>query len=369
MASEVKGLFINNKKAQDSIHESGKMVFNCLSLSEKYLLDYTEISIEENRDLPLGYQFYFFNYHPSTMAWLDTSQLKKLPGIIITMILEVLPNDPFVMSPDSHFDGYCVLDPTLKSKNKKVFAFPRPLDSFLPVQKYIEGQVPVIGSFGFATKGKGFQHVVEAVNKEFEQAIVKINIPFGDFVPDSERYAKYLGDLCRSKAKKGVDVQVSHDYMSKTELINWCSQNTLNCFLYDRNLPGLAATTDQAIVSGRPLSVSQNETFRHILSYIPAYPKILLKDSIDKSLPWVKQMQSDWSPSNFAKKFEGMLEKLLSRHKFDENNIGTFELPILEHTLSNSIAKRYRKYKRFLNLQKLKQVFFQGRKLKDEELI
>jgi len=29
---------------------------------------------------------------------------------------------------------------------------------------YKEKEIPVIGSFGFATKGKGFQHVVEAVN-------------------------------------------------------------------------------------------------------------------------------------------------------------------------------------------------------------
>ncbi len=369
MASEKKGLFINNKKAQDSIHESGIMVFNCLKLSDKYLLDYVEISEGENRTLPLGYHFYFFNYHPSTMAWLDTSKLKKLSGLVMAMILEVLPGDPFVMCPDNHFDGYCVLDPTLKSDNKKVFAFPRPLDSFMKFEPYVEKDIPVIGSFGFATKGKGFQHVVEAVNKEFDNAIVKINIPFGDFVPDSEKYANYLGEMCKKKAKKGVEVLISHDYMSKTELIKWCGKNTLNCFLYDRNLPGLAATTDQAITSGRPLSISENDTFRHILSYIPPYPKLSLKESIDKSISWVKQMQHDWSPANFVLKFEHMLSALLPRYTFNENNIGTFELPILQNTFSKIIAKRFRKYKRFLSFQKLKHVVFKRRKIKNEELI
>ncbi len=303
------------------------------------------------------------------MGWLDTSKLKKLPGPVITMILEVLPGDPFVMCPDNHFDGYCVLDPTLKSHNKKIFAFPRPLDLLPDIGEFVESDIPVIGSFGFATKGKGFQHVVDAVNKEFDKAIVRINIPFGDFVPESEKYAHYLGEVCRSKAKHGVEVVISHDYMSKTELIKWCGQNTLNCFLYDRNLPGLAATTDQAITSGRPLSISENDTFRHILSYIPPYPKISLKESISKSIPWVKQMQHDWSPANFALRFEGMLASLLSRHAFNENNIGTFELPVLKNTFANSIAKRFRKYKRFLNLQKLKRVVFKRRKLRDEELV
>src|SRR6185503_19426138 len=124
--------------------------------------------------------------------------------------------------------------------------------------------------------------------------------PFGDFVPDSEKYANYLGELCKKVAGQDVNVVISHDYMTKQELIEWCGQNTLNCFLYDRNLPGLAATTDQAIVSGRPLSVSENDTFRHILAYIPPYPRLSLKESIENSIPMVKQMQYDWSPATFA---------------------------------------------------------------------
>ncbi|MEP7253282.1 MAG: hypothetical protein ABI683_12905 [Ginsengibacter sp.] len=368
LASGVKGLFINNKKAQDSIHESGKMVFNCLKLSVKHTIDYVEIS-EDNRQIPIGYQFFFFNYHPSTMAWLDTAQLRKLPGVVITMVLEVLPNDPFVMCPDNHFDSYCVLDPTLKVRNKKVFAFPRPLDTDISVVKYVQKDKPVIGSFGFATKGKGFQHVIEAVNKEFDEAIVKINIPFGDFVPESEKYANYLGELCVQRAKAGIEVIISHDYMSKAELIDWCSQNTLNCFLYDRNIPGLAATTDQAIVSGRPLSVSKNDTFRHILSYLPPYPTMTLKEAIGKSTAAVEQMRLDWSPVNFARKFDDMINLLLSRHAITKSNNASFVLPILEPTISNKIAKRIRKYKRYLAFNKLRQFIFKRRKLKDEELI
>ncbi len=369
MVPEIKGIFINNKKAQDSIYESGLMVFNCLKLSDKYSLDYIEIDCE-NRVIPLGYQFYFFNYHPSTMGWIDTSKLKQLRGLIITMILEVLPGDPFVMCPDNHFQGYCVIDPTLVSKNKKIFVFPRPLDSLtFNLQPYKQTEIPVIGSFGFATKGKGFQHVVEAVNKEFDKAIIKINIPFGDFVPESKNYANYLGELCKSTAKHGIEVIISHDYMSKNELIKWCSQNTLNCFLYDRNLPGLSATTDQAIVSGRPLGVSENETFRHILKYIPPYPAISLKESINKSIPWVRQMQNDWSPERFADIFNDMLEKLFLRYSIAENNNGTFEIPILKNNFINTIARRYRKYKRFLNLEKLQYLLLGRRKLKDEELI
>ncbi|MFT3823234.1 MAG: hypothetical protein QM731_04905 [Chitinophagaceae bacterium] len=364
----VNGLFINNVKAQDSIYESGVMVYNCLKLSEQYKLDYIEINITQ-RTIPLGYDFYFFNYHPGTMPWLDTAQLKQIPGLVLTMVLEILPGDPFVLCPPKHFDGYCVLDPTIRHKNPKVFAFPRPLEMVNDIQPYVEKEVPVIGTFGFATKGKGFQHVVDAVNKEFEKAIIRINIPFGNFVPDSEAYSQFLSKLCRERAKEGVEVIVTHDYMSKEQLINWCSQNTLNCFLYDRNMPGLAATTDQAIVAGRPLSVAKNDTFRHILAYLPSYPQWGLQQSINESLAHVKRMQEDWSPVNFARRFEDMLHKLMPAQAGRSLQQGSFELPEWKSNSSQKIKNIIKKYKGVFSMRKLKQLRIVKMLLKYEEPI
>lgn len=364
----VNGLFINNVKAQDSIYESGLMVYNCLRLSEQYKLDYIEINSEQ-RVIPLGYDFYFFNYHPGTMPWLDTEQLKKLPGLVLTMVLEILPGNPFVLCPPNHFDGYCVLDPTIRHKNTRVFAFPRPLESVSTVEPYVEKEIPVIGTFGFATKGKGFQHVVDAVNKEFSKAVIKINIPFGNFVPDSEAYSQFLAKLCKERAKEGVEVIVTHDYMSKEQLINWCSQNTLNCFLYDRNMPGLAATTDQAIVAGRPLSVAQNDTFRHILAYLPPYPQWNLQQSIEQSMPYVQRMREDWSPANFARRFEDMLQQLTPLHKIDTLQQGDFELPLWKNDLPQQVKNIFKKYKGIFSMRKLKQLRIFRRLFKYEELI
>lgn len=364
----IKGLFINNIKAQDSIYESGLMVFNSLKLSSLYQLDYVEINVNQ-RTIPLGYDFYFFNYHPFTMAWVDTSQLKKINGLVLTMVLEVSPGNPFVLCPSTHFHGYCVLDPTIVHKNKRVFTFPRPLETINNLQPYVEKEIPVIGTFGFATRGKGFQHVVEAVNKEFEKAIVKINIPFGDFVPDSRTYSQFLGNLCKETAKKGIEVIVTHDYMSKEQLINWCSQNTLNCFLYDRNMPGLAATTDQAIISGRPIAISNNDTFRHILAYLPPYPNNSLKQSVEASTTAIKQMQKDWSQENFALKFEEMLQTLLSIHPKENQHQELFEIPVFKNTLPHKIKNIYKKYKGIFTIRKLKQLRILKRFFKYEEPI
>jgi hypothetical protein len=105
-----------------------------------------------------------------------------------------------------------------------------------------------------------------------------------------------------------VTVEVSRLYMDKPELIAWCAANTLNCFLYDRNMPGLSATTDQAVSSGRPLAVADNPTFRHVLKYLPPYPARTLTASIESSAVDVRRMQEDWAPRNFARRFESVLD-------------------------------------------------------------
>ncbi len=306
------GIFINQAKANCSIYESGRMMYNSLLLSNKYTIDYLEVD-ESNRSISNKYDFYAFNYHHSTMGWLDTRCVRRLPGLKVTFVLETLPNNLFVLCPADDFDAYCVLDPTMNVADKRVYAFPRPLEVPARLTSYQEPAIPIIGTFGFATPGKGFELVVDAVNKEFDEAIVRINIPSATYADDvfwalhKQNYAEYLSDLCNKTAKKGIQIIITHDFMTKNELIEWCGQNTLNCFLYNRNQPGLSATTDQAISSGRPLAVSDNETFRHIHSYIRPYPFRSLKESIALSQPEVLQMQKEWAPENFAAKFEEVL--------------------------------------------------------------
>ena len=349
-AKKLSGLFINCVEAQDSIYESGRMVFQCLQDSEKYSLDYLELTAK-NSSVPDNYDFYLFNYHIATMRWLDTSSIKELlPGLKMTIVLEVSPNDPFVYCSPDDFDAYIVLDPTLDISQENVFVFPRPLETLDGPPVYAHPDVPVIGSFGFATSGKGFDHLINAVNKEFDAAVVRINIPFASYADESRKFAKQLALMCKANAKNGIDVIVTHDYMSKPQLIKWCGQNTINCFLYDRNMPGLAATTDQAISSGRPLLISQNDTFRHIIEFIKPYPDQSLKDAIKNTGEIVKNIQEEWSPTRFREKFETVLDNFPFDTTVDEQvsaklialPIKKNKVPLTLSNLRNNLAVRSR---------------------------
>lgn len=305
----LKALFINSSSKKCSIYQSGKMIFDCLRQSKKVSFDYIEID-SDNRFIPVGYDFYLFNYHYATMGWLDLKELKRHFSYIMTIVLEVLPNNPFPLVDDKAFDAYLAIDPTMESDNPKVFAFPRPLEKTLDIDLSEESETPIIGSFGMPTHGKGFDLIIKAINKEFDKAIFRLNLSKADFVPNYEEIIQYYTDLCRQTAKSGIEVQVTSDFMTKEELIKWCASNTINCFFYDRNQPGLSATTDQAITSGRPLLISDNPTFRHIHKYIKPYPEWSIKEAIVKTPSIIKQIQKDWSQEAFAATFDDMISKL-----------------------------------------------------------
>lgn len=329
----LKGLFVNCVEAQDSIFESGRMAYDCLIGSAKYSLDYIEID-KDRRTLPASYDFYFFNYHFVTMSWLDTKALREiLPGAVITMVLEISPNDPFVLCSPDDFNIYCVLDPTLNIDNEKVFAFPRPLEEFGEVPAYKEREIPLIGSFGLGTPGKGYEHLMDAVNLEFDKAHVRINIPFAQYWSEGESYAKQLAEMCETRAKDGIDVTVTHDYMTKAELIQWCSQNTINCFFYDRNVPGLAATTDQAIASGRPLLISKNNTFRHIQKFIKPFPYQTIREAIESTEENVSNIQLSWSPIKFRERFEYVLDECNVQKTQGGGDLAEITLRLIPRTL------------------------------------
>src|SRR5262249_36867470 len=151
--------------------------------------------------------------------------LARLPGKRISIVLEMLPGNPFVYVKPDAFDAYLVLDPTMNIDNPKVFGFPRPLERLETLPTHVEKDIPWIGTFGFSTPGKGFELVVDAVNREFDKAVVRINIPSGTFADGhaflyhKQIYADYLADLCRRVAKPGIEVRVTRDFMSKDELI------------------------------------------------------------------------------------------------------------------------------------------------------
>ncbi len=303
------GIFYNSKASLCSIWESGKMVFDCLSKSNLYILDYSE---EFNLDY--SYDFIIINHHFTVNNWITEDMIQKFKKPNFCVVTEVgLEGSPIKSSP-SYFDHYIVLDPTIKEINR-IHPFGRPLEQFNEniIQNNPQDIRIKVGTFGFATYGKDFHKIVECVNNEFDEADVIFNIPKATYV-SQEMHNNVMNDFyikCRNmNLKPGIKLIVTHNILSKKEIIEFCKKNTINCFLYKRShlfSSGLAAVTDQAILSEKPLLVSDDITFRHIHKYIDYYPKIGLKEAIEKTKTGVLQMKNDWSSEKFLEKFEKIL--------------------------------------------------------------
>lgn len=321
----MKGIFVNTKKANCSIHSSGKMIYEVINGSADYSLDYIEIDQLDIDSLHNGiiyssvhtvqssYDFYIFNYHHYTMRAMhrvDSGRFVKLSGKKFCIILEMTKNDPFSFLQPVGFDHIIVLDPTMVRPETNIHAFPRPLLSFNKPQIFQTlPEQPLIGSFGYATIDKGFDLIVKAAALEFEKAHVRINLSPSTYADPAmgENFRLQIEQDCRSYLRPGITIEFTRHYFSDQDLVNWCAENTLNCFFYTRNIPGLAAATDQAIMSGAPLAVGSNTTFRHIHQYIRPYPEISLKESIMTSHVGLEQISQNWSKLACQTKFKQIL--------------------------------------------------------------
>lgn len=300
-----RGVFYNSCKSQCSIHQSGVMCYDALKNSELYTLEYREDASYTEVD------FIVVNYHPIVNSWMTESKVREFNKPVFCIVTEVsLHSHPLDGGAPPYFTHYIVLDPTI-TETPTIHGFGRPLNLIDVVS--VNPTIPTIGTFGFATGMKQWVELIETVNQEFDEAIIRINIPDATYLPDWMR-TNTINEIMQvyPRLKPKVRVELTDTYYSDTELINWCAANTINCFFYFRDTvfrTGLAAVTDQAIIAGKPILVTDDKTFRHLQKYIPVYPDIGIREAIEKTLPGVLRMREDWSAEKFRKKFEDIMSR------------------------------------------------------------
>lgn len=309
-----RGIFYNSQKAMCSIYSSGIMCYDILKKSKLFDLDYSE---HQGGLIDYHSDFLIINYHPAVCNWVTNNSLHKYRGKTFCIVTEIglysadlAPVNPKI------FDHYLLLDPTIQETHN-MHAFPRPLTP-CKIPPHLPSTIPIIGSFGFATYGKNWKQIIDLVLEEFDEAILRINVPKATYVPE-DMYNFVVNHEIIEPAKQlqqkpMIKFELTfHAFESQQEIVNWCAQNTINVFLYNRpNETGLSAVTDQAIISERPLLVSDNATFRHIHPHLKSFPEIGIRHAIETTQTGVKKMKELWSDEKFLKKFETIFSNCLN---------------------------------------------------------
>jgi len=330
-------LFVSHKKTQCGIYEFGKDVVAVLCNSERYEFIKAECSsLDElnefiKRDNP---DAIIYNYYPLTMPWIAKRILAgvyknniasiKIPqiGIIhentqdISDAATVFKNKflfrNYSKLANSLFDFYIAPDPTLLLKNPFVYKTGRLIKKYqnnfpIPLK-------PTFGSFGFGAPTKGFENIVELVQQQFDEAIIRLNIPVASFVDKDGEVAKSIEEKCKKLViKPGIEVIVTHEFLDTKSILDFLAKNTINVFLYkDPTAKGLSSAIDSALSVRRPIAISKSPMFRHILS---TEPSICIEDNSLKTIikngfyP-LQKYHDEWSADNLLWDYERILDSI-----------------------------------------------------------
>ncbi len=312
-------LIVSHKEKQCGVQEYGLNISKTLKKSTKYSFVYAECSSSKelldivNQVKPSAI---IYNYHPLTLAWIDRTILQSINVPQIGIIHEITQQVADVAN-NQLFQYHIGPDPTLHPRNPIVFQTGRIVLPYTNNHKLPE--ITTIGSFGFGLEGKGFEKVITTVQQEYDEALIRLHIPFATFADADGSQAIAVAQRCQQLiVKPGIKLSLSHDFLSQEQLLDFLAQNTLNAFFYEKyDYRGISSTIDHALAVKRPIAITKSNMFRHILS---AKPSICIEDSslkqiIDNGIAPLVPFYNEWSEANFILDYERMLAQVLGQQQ------------------------------------------------------
>lgn len=307
---KTKALYFNHTQQNCGVHEYGKLLAEKLAASPEFDLTYLEVSspqefldrVNQND----GASVSFVNYHPETMSWLTKKLVQSVDQPVIGIMHEFGYVNAFYEG-SQIFDFRALIDPSVRPRVSNVTAHPRVVVGCRPSTK--PRQAITVGSFGFGTPSKCFDHVVALVKREFDEATIRFNIPPGFFCDPVGSEARKIADTCREMvAGTGISLEVIHEFLPPQQLVDFLAENTINLFVYtDDRGRGISSAVDFAVASGRPFGVSDGTMFRHLRHICPEV--FISRHGIRGILEYgdepVRRLQALWSDGNLSASFHG----------------------------------------------------------------
>jgi hypothetical protein len=302
-------------------------VYDALSRSTRYAIAYAECANEKDLEQAMvrfNPSVALYNYYPATMPWLRAEVTRRYKLVQVGVMHEVTQEEADHANSDM-FDFHLCPDPTLEEHNPLAVKIPRIIPPY--ENRFPEPDRLRVGSFGFGIHDKGFVRLIETVQSEFDVADISILMPFNDVVDVAGRgHALETARLCRAAVRKpGIRLEISHNFVEKSELLDFLARNTVNAFFYDvyKNR-GISSTIEHALAVHRPMAITRAGMFRHVAS---AEPSICIEDNslraiiangIAPLLPFYEQ----WTEPKFLARIEEIFDKLLGKSGNARNSAG-----------------------------------------------
>jgi SAM-dependent methyltransferase len=317
-------LFINHREKACGVWQYGKRLAQILSRSERYDFVYAEVDSRAEFDAATSrpdLSAIIYNYTNLTLPWLDLAVVRARPKIAHLALYHegVLPWGPSARVGERKrlpLNAWLLVVDSTHVDTADALAVPRPLLD--PVKASARDGVPVISSFGFGLPKKGFARIIERVNEEFDEAIIRLHITKSAFCDASGQHVAETIRSCRDVVRKpGVELEVTTHLMSDLELMTWLSESDLCAFIYEatEHWRGLSSVIDYALSADVPVAVTRTPMFRHVTD---AQPSICVEDRpllaiIASGTAPLDPYRAQWSHSNLVHRYEQILSACLSR--------------------------------------------------------
>lgn len=264
-------------------------------------------------------QVVFYMWHVSATNWMSDPVIRnQFPQIKHVAIHHDLTQDIVDNFSIEHHNGgfpYAITaNPTIVGKHN-VFVTTKLIPPS-PTIPYQESSIPIIGYQGFAFAHKGIARLAHQVNQEFDECILRFHMAkswFSD--PNGMGIIQRINEIKAAITKPKIQVQVSTGMMETQDLVNWLSQNTINCYLYDFPLAaGLASAPDYAIAARRPIAVSNNHMLRH---FADCTPSVILSEHntlmqiVANGFSPIEPLYQAYSKENFLQDWSKIIDHLI----------------------------------------------------------
>jgi hypothetical protein len=321
----MKVVIINSKDKNCGIHQYGEDIYHSLKKSTRIDFSYAECS--DRREvlrvmMRPRVDAIIYNYYPTTMPYVDESLTRTQQrgidacNVVQLGIMHEVTQYDADKATRALFDYWLCPDPTLLETNSIIRKTRRLVPNYYNTQKCTE--IPTIGSFGFGFNDKGFDKLVERVCAEFDEAIINLHMPKHHSIGDSFLSTNsnfWTVRRCRKKVnKRGITLNITHNFLTKPELLSFLASNSINCFFYDVNKnKGISSVIDSALAVQRPIAVNKCGMFRHLFTE----PRIFIEDNslteiIKRGYKVLHPFVKEWNETAFIRDYERILEGVLT---------------------------------------------------------
>ena len=293
MNKKIKILYINPSNKECGIYQFGMRVYKAL---ESYLPNYCdwELFYDENyNDVGLHHRhiekyqpdIILYSHHSTALPFADEYMNNPDPNIIhigVTHEQEQVmldnPNKNRTWYGGSLFQNWIGHDPTLVLNADNVHNATRPIlrSEWKPVQK--EDNRIVFGNSGFGFRRKMHREIVQAIQNEFDEAVIRFNMPPSHFGDKHLVEASQIAEECRGLIRKsGIELKVTFNLLeTEEEIVEWLYGNDVNIYFFGQQpvpnmMRGVSSSPDNALSTRRPLIVNQSTMMKHLNPIFGAY--------------------------------------------------------------------------------------------------